>query len=553
MSRSVDGHVYSLAEMNDMKDRFLATMSHELRTPLNGIIGTIELLEYAGHLNEKQNKYITILKECSNQLLTLLNNVLELSKLNSKRLKLAEDPFDLQDAVDVAIRIASGKAAVKNIKFNSRTTGFVPPMLIGDRQRFIQVMNNILDNAIKFTPPKGDVNFTINVERMPDRGLVHVWRVTGSVTDTGLGISPEAMKTIFEAFHQSADLTLAASSKGTGLGLSICRELVKMMGGDIHAYSGGLNMGSTFNFTATFEEELDIRQLLRDYSMVLSNKQVLVVDDCVEFRVQLVNILSGWGILPICVASAEEALQQLKLNPNFDLAIIDVYMPYMSGIQLAQTLETEYPYIPRIAISSVDDVTSGQALFDYFLYKPIKAGKLIAPIINCLSGDSGNKKLEVEDDVKSLSPRRRQNTRDNLKILIAEDDENNRFVLHEMLSSLGYLDRNIYFAEDGKTAVDMAKEMRFDVVLMDIVMPVMNGFEATKHMRQLPDPPYIVVVSAAVQDSDMESGQRVGVDAYLGKPIARDKLEGALSTLLCTSELDYSSHYSSSDSDSETS
>jgi len=529
-------------ETNDVKDVFLATVSHELRTPLNGIVGMITMLKDAGPLNGKQHEYLTILMECSHQLMTMMNNILDFSKMVSNRLVLLRGPMDISKAVKDATLMVEGKAKSKSLQFFSNIQSNIP-ILIGDSQRLTQIISNLLSNAVKFTE-RGHISLKVSAvletsstgskESLP---YVKKWKVYFEVEDTGIGIPKEEQEKIFEMFHQSSNLDSLMAKNGTGLGLSISRELVKMMGGKIEVQSEGLpGKGTFFKFYIITEEEIKMTDLECVHKDIIIDSKILVVDDRPEYRMQLTDMLFKWGCKPTVVSSAEEALQHISYGMRFDTIIVDICMPYMNGIELAQELKANKKTvdIPLIALSSVDLQRSGTELFDIYMNKPIDQNYLFPAILECLvkkktgrdSAILGSKQLE-----RRSSGRTKKFKRD-LKILIAEDDPNNSYTIKEMLQYLGYESKNIKTVENGEKCVIEVKKEAYDVVLMDILMPVMNGIEATKYIRQLNPRPYIIAVSAAVQNSDKQRCQQVGVDSYLTKPVLKEKLDAALFPLV---------------------
>nr|QBK86013.1 MAG: uncharacterized protein LCMAC101_06080 [Marseillevirus LCMAC101] len=515
--------------MDAAKDTFLATMSHELRTPLNGIMGMVTMLPDAGPLNKKQREYVKNLTECSLHLANILNNILDFSKMASERLILRQHPFDLKKTVLEAIKMVEGTASAKDLILNYKIPSNLP-MMIGDSQRLIQILSNILGNAVKFTE-KGSIALMCYAEKVNDDEYVRKWKLTFIITDTGIGIPPDEKEKIFEVFHQASTLSPYLNELGVGLGLSIVRELTRLMGGNISVESEGISgKGSTFTFFIIANEEIDVNKLSKIHHSILENSQVLVVDDRQEMRLQIYDMLCKWNCKPTVVGSAEEALHYLKNGTQFNLAIIDICMPYMSGVELAQELRRSYPNLPLIAISSAE-VNGGEKYFNFFMNKPIDPNQLFPALIGCLTDNKNAKHGTTEESLKR-SPRRKK-YRDKLNILVAEDNPQNIFTIREMLINLGYNKKRITIVKNGKECVEEAKRKLYDAILMDLLMPILSGFEATKHIRQMDNPPMIIAISAAVQDSDKASCQRAGFDGYLSKPILnKDKIDAALSPLV---------------------
>ena len=511
------------------QNKFLATVSHELRTPLNGILGMVTLLPEAGPLNEKQREYIQNLTKCTIELTSLLNNILDFSKMTANKLVLSQSSFSLKKVVDDTIRIIEGNLVSKNlnleVNFPVSMTSENLPFFIGDPQRLSQVLGNLLGNAVKFTN-EGGIILNIEATRMkeekaPTKFVANKWKVSFDVIDTGIGIPEEEMSKVFDVFHQSSNISHHLSQSGSGLGLSISRELVRMMGGKIRVRST-LNKGSTFSFYVILNEEININTLPKDAMKSLDGTKILVVDDRQEMRLQISDILFKWRCIPVAVSSAEEALQYLNHGMDFPVILVDICMPSMSGVELAQELRCDYPDIPLIGISSIE-LQSGEEYFDYYMYKPIDQGVLLSAILNCLNTPR-----------KMNSPRRSPKKKSKLKILIAEDDDINSYTIQEMLESLGYKKKNIQRVTNGEECIQKVKSESFDVVLLDIKMPVMDGLKASKIIKRQKSPPMLIAVSAAVQPEDKENCHNAKIDGYLAKPLIREKLDSALSPLVCS-------------------
>lgn len=513
------------------KDTFLATMSHELRTPLNGIMGMVTMLPDAGPLNKKQTEYVKILTECSLHLANLLNNILDFSKMASDRLTLHQHPFYVNKTVLEAIKMIEGPASSKGLALDYKIPSNLP-IMVGDSQRLIQILSNILGNAVKFTE-KGSISLMSYAEKLDDDKYVKKWKLVFIISDTGIGIPPGEKDKIFEIFHQASTLSTYLSESGTGLGLSIVRELTRLMGGNISVESE-VGKGSTFTFFIIVDEDIDINKLSKVHHSMLENSNILVVDDRQEMRLQICDMLFKWGCKPVTVGSAKEALHYLNNGMKFNLAIVDICMPFMSGVELAQELRRTYPNLPLIAISSVE-VNGGEKYFDYFMNKPIDPNQLFPALIGCLV-DSENIKNGSPTKRSSIegSPReRRLKYRDKLNILVAEDNSQNIFTIREMLIHLGYNKKRITIVINGKECVEEAERKRYDVILMDLLMPILSGFEAAKHIRQMKNCPMLIAVSAAVSDSDKADCQKIGFDGYISKPISnKSKLDSAISPLI---------------------
>jgi len=465
--------------------------------------------------------------ECCHQLMNMMNNILDFSKINSKRFVLIKGSLDIKKAVKDASLMIEGKAQTKNIKYKVTQQENIP-ILIGDMQRLTQIITNLLSNAVKYTD-KGYISLSVTGEETKEmQNYVKKWRITFEVRDSGIGISKIDHERIFKIFDQG---THAITRNGTGLGLTVSKELAKLMGGDIEVYSSGIKgEGSLFRFHIISEEEINPSHLSDEDSENLRNSKILVVDDRAEYRMQLTDMLFKWGCRPMVVCSGEEALLMISHTEKFDIILVDICMEYMSGIQLAQELRgnptTKNIYL--IALSSVElAVAGGVELFDFYMNKPINQNALLPVLIN-----AAKKKILNDVPVHTNIKKNPKKNKTDLKILIAEDDKNNSFTIKEMLFYLGFNIDNMKIVEDGQKCVAEVRKRQYDVVLMDIKMFPMDGLEATKHIRQMNPRPYIIAVSAAVQASDKQRCQQVGIDSYLAKPVLKEKLMTALTPLI---------------------
>jgi CheY-like chemotaxis protein len=273
-------------------------------------------------------------------------------------------------------------------------------------------------------------------------------------------------------------------------------------------------LGSSFKFSIVFDEEI---QVTNDYGKLLSGARILVVDDTPAYRIQLTNILLKWGCNPVVVSSAKEALQYLNHKIKFDVIVVDICMPLIDGIELAQQIKLipEFSHIPLIALSSIE-LDKEPNLFDVLLYKPIDESKLFPLFIKCLTNfqEKNNK------------------TKTKVKILIVEDDQTSSFTIKEYLIHMGYSSRRIKIVENGEECINEVKNHKYDVIFMDIVMPILGGIETIKELHKLDTTPIIIVISASVQDSDKQKYQQVGIDGYLPKPILRENLKSLLESVL---------------------
>jgi len=545
-------------EVGDFKDLFITTISHEIRTPLNGIVGMTRLLQDSEGLTEKQYNYIRILSECSTQLMELINDILDLTRMNSGNLPLNISLFDLQECIQSSIDIVYSKAIEKKLEIkiqhqciNSKLSTmlinnidtprqynqYIPKTLLyGDPRRLKQVLINLLNNAIKFTDT-GSILLTMNIHELENDKK----DIQFSIKDTGVGIPSKYHEKIFEIFSK---IHLGnPTSPGTGLGLSISKKLIELMGGHISVKSDGVpGRGSIFTFNIIVDSPGAVEKV---NPINLIGKTILVVDDNEDNRVYLSEILSEWGVNTYCFSSARELLSYLKhcdtnlttMHKSFDLAIIDICMPHMSGIDLMYTIKEKGFLQPLIGLSSVGDTINGKELFDSFCIKPVSKAKLFELITKVLENTNTTVKKQSSVSSRSSSSTTQpqlikqssQRQKKDLKIIIAEDDYYNKIVLQELLKSLGY--SNITTVDNGDICVNTIKNIKFDVCFMDVKMPIMDGLEATRIIKQYPNCPVVIGVSASVLEIDKDKCFKSGMDGYIPKPIQKEKLETLLNTI----------------------
>lgn len=556
VKRDGANNIYVQNQVGEAKDIFLGSMSHELRTPLNGIAGMCELLQNTNPLTKKQKMYIDTLIDCTAQLTKLMNDLLDFSKMTNGRFVLVEEAADIRDAIDtsVSLNIQSAKTPI-----SVKVEDGIPHSLVVDNSRLIQVLNNFISNAIKFTDKgKITINVTGSKNAQMSTKFVDKWNIYISVTDTGIGIEKREQAKIFDVFHQAGKNH--NEREGTGLGLSIVKEIAKLMRGEVSVKSKGLGHGSTFTFHAVLDAEVKINSLYKSNKSIFKGAKILVVDDRLEMRMQLTDMLFEWKCAPTVVGSAQEALQYLEVM-EFDCALIDICMPSMSGIELAQEMCGTDDPIPLIALSSIDHVENGKDLFKHFLFKPLKKEPIFLALLDCLRmGDrsgpvdmKGGRKRGVQtirrkkkerkglkgkgsvirssvlDSDDSVEESRRKKAKKDLKILGAEDNNVNAVTLKEFLEYYGVPKKNITIVKNGEECVKKAERNKYDIILMDVKMPVMDGITATKIIKQkVINPPPIYAVSAAVQDTDKAKCQSAGFDGFIPKPIKMGKLYSTL-------------------------
>ncbi len=505
-------------QANQAKSIFLATMSHEIRTPMNGVIGMSSLLAETS-LTEQQRDYANTITSCGESLLNVINDILDFSKIESGNMELEQEDFNLRACIEDVLDIFGTKAAALKLDLIYKIDDDVPIQIVGDDLRLRQILTNLVSNAMKFTQ-QGEV--FIGVHLVQSDGAENV-TLHFEVRDTGIGIPREKLDRLFKAFSQ-VDSSTTRKYGGTGLGLAICDKLVTLMKGDFHVNSEE-GKGSVFSFnikTAVGKKQL---KAYTQYNMAdLRNKKILVVDDNMTNLAILKSQLELWDLIPVLADSGERGLKILSNAKDIDLVLTDMQMPNMDGIQLAQNVKKLYPSLPIILLSSVgeDYNQKSSKLFTSILNKPVRQHILSKNILNTLQPQTTSMSTEnIQEKLPGNFSEKYP-----LEILVAEDNPVNQKVILYILNKLGY---KPHLAENGAIAVDKAREMHFDVILMDMQMPEMDGIQATNVIRQnLERQPVIIALTANTMEGDQEACLNAGMNDYISKPVRLEQLTNKL-------------------------